>query len=257
MKKIDIHAHAIPSDPTMDRYVSIMDRHEVSAALVHGIPEERRDNPDVLRAVKAHPGRLFGSVHVDLRDPREECVEAVKRYAGEGFRSIKLFPNLGFDPNDEQFEPFWQVVEDLALLCFSHCGWITNGGTWARRRLSSLTATPFHFELPARRFPGIRFIFGHFGGGASYLETVTLISRLPNAFADTCPGWGRWVFEQRMPGLSGLDFRHVLFGTDNAGEEYSEYEKWWTETFLSMGRTEEDLRFYFYENAASLLGIHV
>ena len=118
-----------------------------------------------------------------------------------------------------------------------------------------MTAHPAHFEAPARGHPGIKFIFAHFGGGATYLEAVVLVSRLPNAYADTCPGWGQWVFRNRMPGLAELNFEKILYGTDNAGEGYGESEKWWTEALLSMGRTEEDLNLYFYENSARILGI--
>ncbi len=255
MKKIDIHMHVPPNDPTLEKYLRIMDKHEVEAALVHATPFEGQGNDDVLRAVKAHPDRLFGSVHADLRRPIRECNSIVRRYADEGFRSIKLFPNLGFDPNEERFEPFWAVVEKRNLLCLSHCGWLTDKGPFAGQRITSLLSTPLHFECPARRFPGIRFIFGHFGGGASYLETITLVTRLANCYADTCPGWGRWVFEQRMPGLGTLDFSKILYGTDGAGDAYSRQERWWNKTFLSMHRTREDCRRHMYDNAAALLGI--
>ena len=254
MNKIDIHIHPLSDDPQMDGYLRIMDEHEVQAALVHGTCADSpgRENDCVLRAVKAHPARLFGSVHVNLCQPLDHCLELVRRYAGEGFKSIKLFPNLGFDPSAEEFEPFWQLVEDLGLMCLSHCGWI---GIKGRRRISSMTASPLHFEIPARMHPGINFILAHFGGGPTYLQTIELTSRLPNVFADTCPGWGRWVFLHRMPGLDGTNFEKVLYGTDNAGQRYTQDEQWWTQTLFSMGKCREDLQRYFYQNAAKLLGI--
>lgn len=253
MKKIDIHMHVPPGDPTFEKYLKIMDRHEVMAALVHATPFDGQDNPDVLRAVKAHPARLFGSVHVDLRRPVRDCVALIRRYAGEGFRSIKMFPNFGFDPNEERYEPFWAEAEKLKLMCLPHCGWLTDKGPWAKQRYVSLLSTPLHFEVPARRFPGVKFIFAHFGGGFSYLETVTLITRLDNCYADTCPGWGKWVFEQNMPGLASLDFRKVLYGTDGAGEAYSTQERWWEKTLMALGRTTEDCQRHMYDNAAELL----
>jgi len=255
MKKIDIHTHIRKYDPNMTRYLRAMDKHDVQAILVHGVPGKGRENDDVLRVVKAHPDRFVGSAHVDLREPVEKCKEVALRYAGEGFKSIKLFPNLGFDPNDEHLEPFWQVVEDLRLLCFSHCGWLSDRGIWAKRRLQSSLATPFHFEVPARLFPRINFIFGHFGGSASYLETVTLISRLRNAYADTCPGWGKWIFENRMPGLCGVNMRKIMFGTDGCGSGYGAEETWWKRILQSMDRSEREIKRFFYDNAAKLLGV--
>ena len=252
MKKIDIHIHPVADDPQMDAYLSTMDSHEVEAALVHGLYLEGLDNTAVLRAVKAHPDRLFGSVYVDLLKPVEECIDLVRRYGGEGFKSVKVFPNFGFDPGEQKYEPFWQVVEDLGLMCLSHCGWLRPMG---RQRINSRTASPLYFEIPARMHPGINFVMGHFGGGATYLETLTYTSRMENVFADTCPGWGQWVFQHRMPGLEGLNFEKVLYGTDNAGERYSQDEQWWTQTLFSMGKCNEDIQRYFYANAAKLLGI--
>ena len=254
MKKIDIHTHIMADDAAMDRYLEAMDKHNVEAVLVHGLPMEGRGNEAILEAVRAHPDRIFGSAHVDLREPAEQCIDTVRHYASEGFKCVKLFPNVGFDANDECHEPFWQAVEDLGLMCLTHCGWVAPS-LGASTRLSSLTASPFHFEIPARRHPGINFIFAHFGGGATYLETVVLISRLANCFADTTPGWGRWVFEQNMPGLTGLDFSKVLLGTDNAWDSYTEQDAWWTDTLRSQGCTDDDITRYFHTNAAGLLNI--
>ncbi len=254
MKKIDIHLHPSKDDPRLDKYLSFMDRYGVEAGLVHGVPKEGMENEAVLRTVQAHPDRFFGSVYVDLRLPMPKCIDLVRKYAGEGFKSTKLFPNLGYDPNDERFEPFWEAVEEAGLLCLSHCGYIS-GVEDPTGRICGLTATPLHFEIPMRRHPKINFIFAHFGGAATYLETIVAISRFPNACADTCPGWGKWVFAQNMPGLQGLDFQHVLYGTDGIGDSYGPDETWWIEKLTSMGRSPEDMELYFYKNAAGLLGI--
>ena len=243
----------------MDTYVKAMDKYDVEVVLCHGLASEDYgfdyDNEDIVRAVKRHAGRVLGSAYIDLRKPVQECIDEVEKCAEAGFVCVKLFPNLGFDPNDECFEPFWQRVEDLGLLCLSHCGWLGPNRAKPHLRIQSITATPFHFEVPARRHPGINFIFAHFGGGASYLETVTLLSRLPNCYADVCPGWGRWVWQQRMPGLEGVDMSRILLGTDGAGEGYFETEAFWIQTFKSYGRTMQQIEDVLYNNAYRLLGL--
>jgi len=254
MKKVDIHIHPQKDDLELDQYLQAMDRFEVEAALVHGAYHEWTTNDRVLRICRAHPDRFYGSCYVDLLQPLEACIEVIRRYAGEGFRCFKVFPNFGFDPNDERFEPFWQAVEDAKLMCLPHCGWLLLEKPETRRK-QSITASPFHFETPARLHPGINFVFAHFGGGATYLETVVLLSRLANCYADTTPGWGRWVFEQRLPALSAVDFSRVLYGTDNAGEQYGEQERRWVELLSSMGRSRAEIEQYFYGNAARLLGL--
>jgi predicted TIM-barrel fold metal-dependent hydrolase len=264
MKKIDFHLHAThDSGPLMDDYVHLMDEHDVSAGLVHAYagdlwsdpPTAECEDDAVLAACEKHPGRLFGSVYVDLRESRERNIRKIERYAAAGFKCVKMFPNLGFDPNDEIHEPVWAAIERLGLACLSHCGWLMPSHNPATR-LSTLTASPFHFEVPARRHAGINFIFAHFGGGATYLETITLCERLPNCFADCTPGWGRWVWSHHMPGLEDFPMDHFLYGTDNCPQgDYSQDEQWWTDLLTGLGRTPQEIGQFFYGNAARILGI--
>ncbi len=264
MQKIDIHLHTTrESGDNMDAYVRLMDEHGVSAGLVHAIPHQHwsddyppdyDDDQAVLSACQRHPGRLYGSVYLDLREAREVNIQKIERYAAEGFKCVKMFPNLGFDPNDEIHEPVWEVIERLGLACLSHCGWLMPSSRHPGMRLSSLTASPFHFEVPARRHPGINFIFAHFGGGATYLETITLCERLPNCFADCTPGWGRWVWAHRLPGLEDFPLDHFLYGTDNTPQgDYSQDERWWRDLLADMGRTAEEIELFFSGNAARIL----
>ena len=255
MKKIDIHMHCRTDDPLMDKYLLHMDKYDVQAGLVHAGPLPGEGNEAVLQAIKAHRDRLFGSIQVDLREPAGQCIELIRRYAGEGFKSIKLIPNLGFDPNDERLEPFWQVVEELGLLCLSHCGCLTMRDGFAKMRISSLTATPLHFEVPVRRHPEIKFIMAHFGGGVNYMETIVMMAKYKNVFADTCRNWGTRVFALRMPGLGYLDYSRLLYGTDNSGERYGQDEAWWIHMLRTMGQSDQAVEGYFYNNAAALLGI--
>jgi predicted TIM-barrel fold metal-dependent hydrolase len=265
MKKFDFHLHFNQdSGPDMDDYVSTMDAHGVSGGLVHAYPgdlwSERpssgQTDEAVLAACCKHPGRLYGSVYLDLRESRERNIQKIEHYAAAGFKCVKMFPNLGFDPNDEIYEPVWDTVEKLGLACLSHCGWLAPSETNPKMRISTLTASPFHFEVPARRHPGINFIFAHFGGGATYLETITLCERLPNCFADCTPGWGRWVWAHRMPGVEDFPMAQFLYGTDNypAGD-YTQDERWWTELLTGLGRTPEEIGLFFYGNAAKILGL--
>ena len=77
MKKFDFHLHFNHDNgPDMDDYVSIMDAHDVAGGLVHAYPGDLwSDHPSsgqtdeaVLSACRKHPGRLFGSVYLDLRE---------------------------------------------------------------------------------------------------------------------------------------------------------------------------------------------
>ena len=261
IQKIDIHLHPKEDDPLMEKYLRIMDKHNVVAGVVHGVESEAfksnfDSNAAVLKVIKAHPGRFYGTVCVNFGKGVDKTLDMIKRFGDDGVIGIKLFPNLNFDPNDDKYEPIWQEVEKRKMLVLSHCGWLNPNTKAPETRIASLDgASPFHFEVPARRHAGINFIFAHFGGGATYLETLVLTSRLKNCFADTCPGWGRWVFENDMAGLKSMFRSQLLYGTDNAGENYGLDDIWWTDKLTSMGFTYGDLQFYFYENAKKILRI--
>jgi len=262
IEKIDIHLHPIAGDPGLDKYLRIMDKHNVVAGLVHGLPQEGWEwkmgdtNDQVVAAVKAHPKRFYGTAVVDFSRGVEKAVDLVKKYGDKGLIGIKTFPNVGFDPNEDQYEPIFQELEKRKMLVFSHCGWILENETNRAMSLQSINgASPFHFEVPARRHPGVNFIFAHFGGAATYLETLVLTSRLKNTFADTCPGWGRWVFENDLPGLKSMPRHKLLYGTDNEAELYGMDDEWWSKKLTSLGFTYGDLYLYFYENSKKILGI--
>lgn len=258
-KVIDIHIHPrYDSENGMEEYVNSMDRFGVEVALCHGmVPGYGR--PDVNEAVFADaerfPGRVYASPQLDMRHPVTAQIDEVERFADRGAVCIKLFPNIGFDPSDEHLEPVWAKVEERGLMCLSHCGWLMPNRHDPTMRIHGLTARPLHFEVPARRHPGVNFIFAHFGGGYNYLETITLLTRLPNCYADVARGWGVWVWEQRMPGLTCLDLSKVLYGSDSLGERYGESIEFWIETLQDMGYDEAAIENFLYNNSAKLLGL--
>ena len=263
IQKIDIHLHPHANDPKMEKYLKIMDKHNVEAGLLHGLEDigwTGKDgdtaNDAVVSAIKAHPGRFYGTVCVNFSKGIEKTLKTIKAFNDKGCMGIKLFPNCGFDPNDDQYEPIWKEVEKRNMLVFSHCGWLMPNEKDPSARIASIDGgSPFHFEVPARRHPKVKFIFAHFGGGATYLETLVLTSRLKNTFADCCPGWGRWVFENNLSGIGSMNRSQFLYGTDNAGEYYGIDDIWWTEKLLSLGFKYGELEMFFYSNSAKILGI--
>jgi len=262
IRKIDYHMHPIGDDPGMEKYLKLMDKYNVTHGVIHGLILDTMGyvgnggNEGVAKAVKAHKDRFFGTVCVNFLDGNDKVLDEIKKYGDLGFIGIKLFPNLGFSPNDEKYEPIFAELEKRGMICFSHCGWLGPDPGHPERRMASLDGgSPFHFEVPARRHPKVKFIFAHFGGGATYLETIVLCSRLPNAYADTCPGWGRWVFDNNLSGIQAMPKDRLLYGTDNAGDSYGLDDQWWTKKLTSLGWSYDNINQYFWYNSARILGL--
>ena len=240
MKKIDIHIHPLSIGVSaIDDYIRTMDKYELEYALVHAVPlyffgrlvgtkgslDNRSENNVVYETCQPHSKKPFGSMHIDLREAPEISIEKAEYYSSQGFRCVKMFPNFGFAPNDEVHESVWQAIEEEGLACLAHCGYLGFDKYTGVMRLQTLTVSSFHFEVPARRYPGINFIFAHFGGSSSYLGTVTLCERLDNCYADSTRGRGRWIWEHRLAGLETFPMSKFLYGTDTIGEGYAEDEK--------------------------------
>lgn len=205
-KLIDIHNHPFG---TMERFLELMDRNRVERALLMGVYNGDCTNEKCLDWMRQKPDRFCGGVFVDPRDPK--AIETIRRYHGEGFRIVKLFPNVGYYPDDEAFLPFWETIANLKMGVLSHCGWLMPTPGMA---LAAYYSHPGRFEKPIRLFPETIFIFAHFGGIAGYLEAVMLTTRTPNAYVDCTPGQGLLVLQKGGPMASAVPPDRLMWGAD-------------------------------------------
>ena len=212
---IDAHVHLAPDDPQGDALVRRMDNWAVEKAILLGWPEDIdgrfAGNDKILAAAKAHKGRLVPFAFAQMR----ESVDVICGLIADGFAGLKIIPNFGDVPDWPCFDKFWETVATARLTVLTHCGWLLDIGAYYSRLTS-----PLHWENPVREHPEIKFIFAHFGGLNSYLETLLMLTRTPNCYADLTPGQGPWPFEKRMPGLEDCPGDRVLFGSDTLDGDY-------------------------------------
>jgi predicted TIM-barrel fold metal-dependent hydrolase len=207
-RRIDIHNHVRPEDPGGDKLVGLMDGSDVEMALVMGAPGH--PNEAVMQAVAKHPGRLVPGAYVDPREGTK-ALDEVARHHSLGVRVVKLFPNLGYYPDDDAFVPFFAKIADLGMAVLSHCGWLApEAGVSA-----AYHSHPGRFEKPIRRHPRTPFILAHMGGIAGFLETIMLTTRTPNTYADVSPGQGTWVLEHAGPMAASIPPEKLLWGVDS------------------------------------------
>ena len=157
-KLIDIHNHVrmdpigstADADPGGDKLIANMDGLNVERTLIMGVTYGH--NQSTLAAVKKHPQRFVGGVFADPRNGRR-AIDEVRKYHAEGFRFVKLFPNFGYYPDDEQFRPFFEAAAQLKMAVLSHCGYLYPGpGT------AAYYSNPGRFEKLMRAYPDMPFI---------------------------------------------------------------------------------------------------
>lgn len=130
-------------------------------------------------------------VPVDPR--RSNLLDFVKKYVEmHNFKGIKIYPRLGFYPNDDRLYPIYDYAQKVNIPVLSHC---SRGGVHTRKitqdmlnhpqrgRLKKLKAKHFshyfteprNYESILSDFPDLRLCLAHFGGNAEwdkYLNTA-------------------------------------------------------------------------------------
>jgi predicted TIM-barrel fold metal-dependent hydrolase len=248
------------------RWVEEMDRNGVERMVTFASHPQEVDS--VAEGVAASGGRL---VMFALVDPTAAGAPGrVAELAGQGARGLILFPAMHrFDPSDANLEPFFREVEAARLPLLVHLGVL-------RVRIRDLLGLAGEFDLrfatPARlrntleRYPGIRFVVPHFGGG--YFEEVLELGRaFPNLSLDTSSS-NSWIRLQTgkltLPrvlerALETFGPARIHFGTDS-----SVFPRGWRKdvfetqaaALASLGVTDPDRSRILRENTLELLGEH-
>ena len=182
--RIDFHLHYMVSDSRFaGERLRLMDEAEVALSVVHPLPhlsfmgEVCGDNDDVLCLVRQHPDRFVGSVYIDPR--AADWQDTLHRFVGEGFRCVKMWPPIGFYPDDPAYQAVFEAIEELSLPVLFHVG-LTDIG----REYDSKYADPLRIEALLRRYPGIKVILAHWGGLGTWQMAWALMKTHANVLLD-------------------------------------------------------------------------
>jgi len=250
-KKIDIHTHPIYPLAEVEKTLDFMDKYNVEKAVTLGTPGRDDSNDRVFRLRRLAPERIVGGPYVDPRDSKS--LDDLKRFYDLGCRVVKLFPNLGYYPDDPALVAFFERAAGMGFGFLSHCGWLGS-----KTISSTKYARPGRFEELFRRFPETLFIMAHMGGIDGFVEGVMYTTRTPNVYLDTTPGQSHWVFAHAGEFVRGMPHERLLLGTDgihppfddgtDGGEEYDAQEEMLSE--IGWAQFTDDV---FYGNAARVI----
>lgn len=127
-------------------------------------------------------------------DPRRKgLLDFVKKWHEKGFKGIKLYPPLGFYPNDKRLEPIFEYAVNHSLPILVHC---SRGGVHLKKvtkemlkepnplgrkvekkkakLFSDIYTDPANYDAVATKYPELKICLAHFGGGDewdNYMET--------------------------------------------------------------------------------------
>jgi uncharacterized protein len=160
-----------------DEMLRVMDRHHIDRSLLIPWPvveDHRQAHDEIAAAVRAHPGRFAGAACLypfmperEFRDELRRCVEKL------GFRALKLQPQYqALNPLSPRSDFYFEaaLAHHLPVICHTGAG--------------APFALPSLFIMPARKFPELRLVLAHSGGGLYSAEAAVAASVCSNIFVE-------------------------------------------------------------------------
>lgn len=227
------------------------------AYMGRGKPREDLDaqHDELRRLAASHPGRILPFVAVDPRRP--QLLEMVRRRVeDDGFRGLKLYPNLGYSPDDAALRPVFAYAAERGLPVMAHC---SRGGVRLKNASDAQVAAwgaPDAWIPVLRAFPTLRVCLAHFGGAEEWdryfgngwrredgPEAQSWLARILDLLRGEFAGKNLWTdisytifhFEHYAPALKVFltdpqVAARVLFGSDFYMAQQEDFE----ERLLSM-----------------------
>ncbi|UCF97528.1 MAG: amidohydrolase [Spirochaetaceae bacterium] len=267
---IDFHYHCADAADAVDELLKDMDASGMDKTLLMGGPTDAyweyrqcgfASNERVAKAVKAHPDRLIGNVYIEPREP--DFLGTLKRYLDQGFRAVKLFPPVGFSPDEERLHPLYEEIERREVPVLAHAGQtnikLISKEPKVRKATDSRFSNPMNFDQLARLFPKVIFVLAHMGY-PFFTEAMSVAHANENVYLDIS-GSGPWTdgIPLVFNALGGhhyipIDFKRVVWGSDNTLPQAEHMARMGTYLRL-MGAGSEERKLIFGENAKRLLKI--
>ncbi|MDP2883518.1 MAG: amidohydrolase family protein [Ignavibacteria bacterium] len=246
------------------RWIEIIDKWKIERMMLFSsIPG---DEDSVVKAVQAFPTRFAGIFTVD---PNSNLliVNAEKRLKQDGLRGLLLSPSVyHISVNDSWLDPLYQLCQDAKAIVFTQFGKVT---IKPREYAGMQSYVDEDFSNPkdlipvAKKYPAIRFVIPHFGGGR-FEETLEVGKECTNVYIDTA-GSNSWMAEHSskpdlrtvfQKTLAAFGAARVLFGSASGmfprGYRYDIVDnqtKLVQEMRIPLGEAKK----IFYENAAALV----
>ena len=209
---------------TADDLLHDMDRFGIERSLAIPFPvveDWRAEHEEIGKAVREHPDRLCGAACIDPYVPEQVFRDEVRRCNEEyGFRALKLQPQYhGLNPFSPQSNFLFEAALENKMPVICHTG-------------SGLPfSLPSLLMMPARRFPDLRIIVAHCGGGIFVHEAMLAAIFCPNVFLELSSLMPHHVLEI----LAEIPSNRLMIGSDLPESLDIEMGK-----ILSLGIPEED-----------------
>ena len=216
---------------------------------------------------KYHRTRMLPFIAADPH--REDVCTIVTGALEKGtFRGVKVYPVMGFTPDDIRLYPIYEYCVQNSIPITTHC---QNGGIPGLGDYYHL-ADPEHWAPVLKDFPALTLNLAHNDrtGSAWQAKIAELIHTYPNVYTDISYNYEMWFMPKRyftniknMLSTPKIQDR-LLYGTDWFMGRYfwteASYLKWFTEyakkiPWCAVEFTGQDMRKLTEDNPKRFLGL--
>ncbi|NVL89596.1 MAG: amidohydrolase family protein [Desulfobacterales bacterium] len=203
-------------------------------------------------------------------DPRREGMVTIVKDAlrGGAFKGVKIYPVMGFTPDDRRLYPIYQYCVDNNIPITAHC---ENGGIPGLKDYYRL-ANPKYWAVVLQEFPELTLNLAHNDRTGSPWQTkiAQLIKACPNVYTDISYDIEMWFMPRRyfkdikrMLGTAKIQDR-LLYGTDwymgRCLWTESSYLKWFLEYskkifWCRVEFTDQEIKRLTEDNPKRFLGL--
>ena len=132
-------------------------------------------NSYVADIVRKYPDKFIGFAGIDPRRGKK-AIDELERCVKMGLKGVKLWPLTGFFPDNPEFYPFYERVQELGLTILCHTGSCPTGTYMKYNR-------PAHIDTVAVDFPQIKIIMAHVSAPWQ-AEAISVAKKNENVFFD-------------------------------------------------------------------------
>ncbi len=168
-------------------------------------------NDYVAEILKKFPDRFIGFAGIDPRRGLE-AISELERCLDQGMTGVKLWPLTGFYPDDPQFYPFYERVEELNVPILCHTGSCPPTTYMKYNR-------PVYVDKVAVDFPNIKIIMAHIGQPWTN-EAISVAAKNKNVFFDISSWQVSYkiaplaLFQVLLTAKTICGVKKILFGSD-------------------------------------------
>ena len=225
---------------TADELLRNMDRHGVDRSLVIPYPvveNYRREHDAIGLALRKYPDRLIGAACLYPYMPVEEFRSEIRRCREEyGFSALKLQPQYhGLNPCLDASDFFFETAIQNGMTVVCHSG----------------PGLPFSLPslcmMPARKFPDLKLVIAHCGGGIFVHDAIVAAAFCPNIVLELSTLMPSHVLEV----LTYVSPDRLMIGSDSPENLGTEIEK-----ILTLDIADASKREILSDTARRVFGEH-